>query len=245
MTDFEKKLILEKFDKEEDIEKAFSLLSSGVPLGYILGEWYFYGLTFKLNDACLMPRPDTEHLVDTALDILKNRSGAEGARILDLCTGCGCILLSILKNSPEAVGYGIDISERALERAKENAALLDIGKRAGFMRGDVLSGECFPEKTFDIITANPPYIPTKDISSLRGAVRKEPLIALDGGRDGADFYRSIKKHYLNLLQDEGTLILEIGYNQKKTILSIFPEAEIKKDYGGNDRVAIINKTNIA
>lgn len=237
MSDFELNLLKERFKDKDEFEKAASLLQNGTPLGYILGEWYFYGLTFRLNEACLMPRPDTEHVVDKALALIPE----EGEfNILDLCTGCGCILISILKNRSFAKGLGIDISNEALDAARENATLNEVDGRCSFIRSDIAK-DSPPDFTPDIITANPPYIKSGEIDSLQGAVRREPRAALDGGADGLDFYRVIKEKYLPLLQKGGYLILEIGYDQRDGILSLFPDAVVYKDYGGNDRVAVLQK----
>lgn len=235
MTGFEYSLLAERFTGAE-LERAKSRFESGEPLGYILGEWYFYGLTFKIDEHCLMPRPNTEHLVDTALAFM---TGDE--LVLDLCTGCGCVLLSILANAPHGKGYGIDISRGALKKAKENAFSLGLDNRVAFSVADVLCGNMPPDFLPDIITANPPYIRSGEIDSLTGAVKREPRLALDGGEDGLKFYRAIKKHYLPRLKSGGILICEIGYDEAPPLHSLFPGATIKKDYGNKDRVLIYTK----
>lgn len=218
------------------LEKAKNRLECGEPLAYIIGEWYFWDETFILNSGCLVPRPDTELVVEKALKLLPGQ-----AEIADLCCGCGCIGLSIIKHS-DAFGYLCDISDKALNAAKENADRLGLDSRCEIFTCDILSALPFKNSSLDMIVSNPPYIRSDVIPTLSVQVSHEPKTALDGGSDGLTFYRRLINDYLYCLRDGGYLIMEIGYDQKDDILSLYPGAEIFKDYGGNDRVAIIKKT---
>jgi release factor glutamine methyltransferase len=184
----------------------------------------------------LVPRPDTEILVEEVL-----KDGASGAKVLDLCTGSGCILLSILKYSSSATGIGADLSEEALQVAKANAQRLEIP--AAFYRGDLFGA--LPEaerRGFDIIVSNPPYIETAEIATLMPEVREhDPYMALDGGADGLDFYRRIIAEAPEHFAAEGRLYLEIGSTQAQAVEALLQErgyTEIRtvKDYAGLDRV---------
>ena len=225
--------------------------ASREPLAYITGEQSFMGLPFVVSPDVLIPEQDTENLVEEALRHLE-----DGSRILDLCTGSGCILLSLLRYTNSCVGVGTDISERALNIAAQNAAALDLADRAAWLQGDLfealaavperpgtLFGEGFslPEK-YDMIISNPPYIRTDVIETLEPEVRlSEPRAALDGGEDGLDFYRRIILKAPAHLVIGGRLMLEIGHDQAADVTDLLQEAgyygiEIIKDYGGNDRV---------
>ena len=234
MTERELGFLREHFEGEE-LKNAIKRLEGGEPLGYIIGEWYFWDETFILNEGCLIPRPDTELVVEKALKLLP-----PDAKIADLCTGSGCIGLSILKHS-DAYGYLCDISENALAAAKKNAHRIGLENRCEIFRCDVLEEVPFPESSLDLIVSNPPYIRSEVIPTLAKQLQYEPKIALDGGVDGLLFYRRLIDEYLNCLKDGGYMILEIGFDQREDILCLCPNAEIFKDYGGNDRVAIIKK----
>ncbi len=232
----EKELLNERFGNGEAFSEAVKAFQSGEPLAYVLGEWYFYGLTFKLNRSCLIPRPDTEHVVEAAINkIPKN------GHFADLCTGSGCIAISVLKNRPDLSCEAYDISAEALSAAKENASL--NGVNACFSELDVLKAK--PESgIYDAVVSNPPYIRSIVIPTLT-TVQKEPMAALDGGEDGLVFYREIVRRYKMALKDNGIFIFEIGYDQGQDIKRIAEEngftCEVTKDYGGNDRVAILAK----
>ena len=203
-----------------------------VPLQYITGEQEFMGLTFKVNENTLIPRQDTETLVEEGLHYL-----CDGMRILDMCTGSGCILLSLLKYSNECEGTGIDISHGALEVAKENATRLGIS--ATFILGDLFENV---NGKFDMIISNPPYIQSKVIETLMPEVKDyEPVQALDGMEDGLFFYRKIVENAPKYLAHGGFLLFEIGYDQGESVSEMMKEAgfqdvEVVKDYTGNDRV---------
>lgn len=230
----ERELLTEHFGDGEAFCEAVARVRGGEPLAYVLGEWYFYGLTFKLNDACLIPRADTEHIVETAI-----KRVAKNGRFVDLCTGSGCIAVSILKSRPDLIGEGCDISDAALTAARENAET--NGVRAVFYSLDVLSAT--PEKgIYDAVIANPPYIKSAVIPTL-DTVQREPKAALDGGGDGLKFYREIVKRYAPSLKENGIFIFEIGYDQGEDIKTVAElngfTCTVTKDYGGNDRVAVL------
>lgn len=213
------------------------------PTAMILGEWDFMGLTFRLNKSTLIPEQDTEVLVETALEELKRRgSGEAPLRILDLCTGSGCILLSLLHELRNAGGLGTDLSEEALEAARENAVRLGLQERGTFRQGDLW--EPVGDERFDLIVSNPPYVPTDVIPTLEPEVRcGEPYAALDGGEDGLVFYRRILKEAAGHLKPSGIIIVESGFDEAAQIAALMQDQKLLgirtvKDYGGLDRVVL-------
>lgn len=213
------------------------------PTAMILGEWDFMGLTFRLNKSTLIPEQDTEVLVETALEELKRRGFGEAPlRILDLCTGSGCILLSLLHELRNAGGLGTDLSEEALEAARENAVRLGLQERAAFRQGDLW--EPVGDERFDLIVSNPPYVPTDVIPTLEPEVRcGEPYAALDGGEDGLVFYRRILKEAAGHLKPSGIIIVESGFDEAAQIAALMQDQKLRgirtvKDYGGLDRVVL-------
>ncbi len=234
----ELEFLKEHFEGEE-LQNAILRFDSGEPLAYIIGEWYFYGLTFKLNESCLIPRPDTEHTVEKAISLLpKNGCFA------DLCTGSGCIAISVLSNRTDCTGYACDISSDAVKMAKENASLNSIPVESiSFETSDIFELS-LPDNKFDLIISNPPYIRTDVIPSLE-TVRFEPKRALDGGDDGMRFYKHIVESFASVLKPNGAFLFEIGYDQRDDINSFAEangfECEVTKDYGGNDRVAYLRR----
>ncbi len=209
------------------------------PTAMILGKWDFMGLTFYLNRSTLIPEQDTECLVERALERSRKRSQAP-ERILDLCTGSGCILLSLLHLLPGTSGLGTDISGEALEAAARNAGNLQLTERVRLRQGDLW--DPVGEERFDLIVSNPPYVPTKVIPTLAPEVcRGEPHAALDGGEDGLVFYRRILCEAGRHLNPGGAIIMESGFDEAADIAALMREAglesiEIFKDYGGLDRV---------
>ena len=213
------------------------------PTAMILGEWDFMGLTFRLNKSTLIPEQDTEVLVETALEELKRRGlGEAPLRILDLCTGSGCILLSLLHGLRNAGGLGTDLSEEALEAARENAVRLGLQERAAFRQGDLW--EPVGDERFDLIVSNPPYVPTEVIPTLEPEVRcGEPYAALDGGEDGLVFYRRIMREAAGHLKPSGIIIVESGFDEAPQIAALMQDQKLRgirtvKDYGGLDRVVL-------
>ena len=212
-----------------------------IPLQHITGEQEFMGLSFQVNEHVLIPRQDTEILVEEAM-----RHLGDGMRILDLCTGSGCILLSLLKYSNECEGVGIDISEEALKTARENAE--ELGLDAVFLAGDLFGpladfvSERTPDRLFDMVVSNPPYIETAVIDTLMPEVRDhEPFCALDGGADGLQFYRRILAEAPAHMRRGAVLLFEIGCGQGEAVARLMQEAgfvqvEVLQDYAGLDRV---------
>ncbi|RGI50462.1 MULTISPECIES: peptide chain release factor N(5)-glutamine methyltransferase [unclassified Roseburia] len=219
-------------DAQKEYEIAVQKRAEHIPLQYIIGEQEFMGLRFKVNSNVLIPRQDTETLVEQVLKIVK-----PGMKVLDLCTGSGCVLISVLKNASELTGMGSDISKTALLVAKENAKLHEVD--AEWVRSDLFDNIT---ETFDVIMANPPYIPTGEILSLMPEVRDfEPENALDGGADGLDFYRKIAGQVKDYLNPGGYVYMEIGYDQGEAVSELmrnagFTEVEVIKDLARNDRV---------
>lgn len=221
--------------EEESLYKEFILRrKNGEPVQYITGEQEFMGLNFKTDPSTLIPRLDTESVVEDALSELH-----DGMRILDLCTGSGCILLSLLKYSNDCIGIGTDISAKAVELAQLNSQRLGI--EATFLQGDLFEGV---EGKFDMILSNPPYIESAVIETLDDEVRKfEPMSALDGGEDGLVFYRRIAKEAKRYLKRGAVLIFEIGYNQGESVPGIlseegYQEIVVKKDLAGLNRTVM-------
>ena len=211
-----------------------------VPVQQILNSQDFMGLTFYVNEHVLIPRQDTETLVELVLDEQKDRT----QRLLDLCTGTGCIAVSLAVKGGYAFVAATDISEEALKVARRNAKELtdgSPGQRVEFFRGDLFAALDAAEK-FDIITANPPYIPTEVIGTLEPEVREhEPMLALDGSDDGLLFYRRLAAEAGNYLNADGAVYLEIGYDQGAAVSGLLKEAGFKevrvcKDLAGKDRV---------
>lgn len=223
--------------QETEYEAALSKRAGRMPLQQITGEQDFMGLTFRVNENVLIPRQDTEILTERALKALQ-----PGMRILDLCTGSGCILISLLAFAPRCVGIGADISCRALEVARENAARLLAGEeppRACWLQSDLFEKV---EGLYDVITANPPYIPTGELDGLMPEVRAhEPVLALDGREDGLFFYRRIAQEAKEYLRRGGLLFLEIGAQQAAEVSGLlsqngFADIKVYQDYAGLDRV---------
>lgn len=219
-------------EQEERIQEFLKKRISRIPLQQILGVQYFCGLPFRVTEDVLCPRQDTEVLVEEALKRLW-----PGAKILDLCTGSGCILLSLLHLMKGCQGTGSDLSGKALEVAGFNAKNLGIDC-------ELIQGDLFEpiEGRFDMIVSNPPYIATKEIEALMPEVRDhEPRMALDGMEDGLYFYRKIIAGALYYLKDGGWLMFEIGYDQGEAVSSMmkaegFHQVQVIKDLAGLDRV---------
>lgn len=203
---------------------------SGKPLDYILGKSEFYGLDVTITQDVLVPRLDTELLADEAIKYI----GEKPLSVLDLCTGSGCIALAICEKT-SAVVTATDISDKALAVARTN-----LGENAEVIKSDMFSE--LGGKTFDVIVSNPPYIKTDVIATLSPDVKCQPLVALDGGSDGLDFYRVIAKNAPLHLSDDGAVFLEIGYDQREAVTALmsetFSSVECIRDYDGNDRIII-------
>ena len=223
---------------EEELAQYKEMLekrSAHIPLQQIIGRQSFMGLDFYVDENVLIPRQDTELLVEEALKELH-----DGMRILDMCTGSGCILLSLLKYSNDCEGIGADISEEALKVVERNRVQLGL-ENAAFIRSDLFEAV---EGKFDLLVSNPPYICSDVIDTLMPEVREhEPRQALDGSADGLHFYRRILAECRAYLKPGGMLLFEIGYDQGEAVKRLmeengFLEVEVKKDYGGLDRVVL-------
>jgi len=217
------------------------LLIQGTPLQYILGQTEFYGRKFALSPAVLIPRADTEVLVEVALKkIGKLRAaGVDLPSVLDLCTGSGCVGLTIAAEHPELTCALVDISPAALAIAMDNSRSLGLASRVEILLGDLFAP--LGGRQFDLIVSNPPYIPTNELNSLDPVVLREPLLALDGGTDGLDFYRRILKEAPRFLTPRGYLALEIGSLQSLPLLELseslgFSAISITRDLAGHPRV---------
>ena len=219
-------------EQQSEYESTVHKRAEHVPLQYIIGEQEFMGLKFKVNSNVLIPRQDTETLVEEALRVAK-----PGMRVLDLCTGSGCIIISLAKNVADISCTGSDISKQALLVAKENAKANEV--EVEWERSDLfenISG------TFDLIVSNPPYSPTGEIPGLMPEVRDfEPVDALDGKEDGLYFYRIITEKSPEYLTSDGYLYFEIGYDQGEAVSAMmrqcgYTQVEVIKDLAGNDRV---------
>lgn len=229
----------EEVGKKEQWEYFVNIekLATGVPLQHITHTQEFMKMDFYVDENVLIPRPDTEILVE---EVIKIAQKINKPKILDLCTGSGAIAISIAKNIPDAEIYGIDISQKALDIAKKNAKELQANVK--FIKSNLFNK--LDKMKFDIIVSNPPYIKRRDINYLSEEVRKEPNLALDGGIDGLDFYRKITEQAIDYLKLGSYLCYEIGFDQKDEVIDIINKQEhysktyCKKDLGGNDRVII-------
>lgn len=225
-------------NKTSEILKKCKEIKNGKPLQYVTNTQYFYGLKFFVNENVLIPQPDTEILVEETIERIKKiieiKNGKK-VKVLDLCTGSGAIAISIkneLKDKVEV--YASDISKEALEVAKKNAKTI-LKEEINFIESDMFGS--INEK-FDCIVSNPPYIKTEVIKTLDKEVQEEPILALDGGNDGLKFYKKIRKEIENYLEEDGILLMEIGYDQKEELLNLFDNAICIKDFANNDRVII-------
>lgn len=207
------------------------------PVARILGRKGFWKIMLAVSPHVLIPRPDTETVLDVVLPLFTE---GQPFQMLDLGVGSGALLLAILAERPAAKGLGVDVSEEALATARDNAANLGLAGRAAFLRGDWTAG--LPDEGFDLVVANPPYIPTEDIEGLDPEVRDhEPRLALDGGADGLDAYRQLAPEILRVLKPGAPFAVEIGYDQSAAVEDLFRAAgaldvATAKDLARRDRV---------
>lgn len=215
---------LRLYTSDENEQKIAALLQrriAGEPLAYLIGEWEFHGLPIVLTPDVLIPRMDTEVLVDAALRVLVGRK--MNARILDLCSGSGCIGCALAHELPAARVVMVDISEEALAVSKENLRR-NHQNRTICLRADALEKPPMGIGTFDLIVSNPPYVASMDILTLDSSVRDyEPLGALDGGEDGLMFYRAIVRHWTQILRPGGWLMFEVGEDQADAVMALMTE----------------------
>lgn len=227
----------------EEYFKLIDIRAGGKPLQYMTGQQEFMGITFMVNEAVLIPRQDTETLVEEVIGYTKSRKG--GCQILDLCCGSGAIGISLCKHLKNAKVTMSDISEKALEVARYNAKETGVSDRMKLVKSDLFGSfkKGFGSKKYDIIVSNPPYIESHVIPTLQREVAEhEPMLALDGGEDGLDFYRHIVAEAPAYLKKNGMLFLEIGHDQGRALLDIigaaggYGDVEVIKDLAGLDRV---------
>lgn len=233
-------IIANKYEKitdedEQELLKSLEKIKNGYPLQYITHHQEFMGLDFEVNEHVLIPQPDTEVLVENTIKIILDKYGNKEVKILDLCTGSGAIAISLKKYLPDASVFASDISQKAIDIAKVNAHKNNV--KVNFIHSNMF--ENIQEK-FDIIVTNPPYIKTNDILKLSKNVQAEPMLALDGGDDGLKFYKIISKEIHKYLNKNGTLLMEIGYDQAIAVTKLFKNSKCIKDYCNNDRVVIWN-----
>jgi release factor glutamine methyltransferase len=239
------------FDKEVDkqqLDKLRDLVKRCIqhePVQYLTSRTEFYSLSLKIAPACLIPRPETELLVERAIEFLRGRTGTQ--YVCDLCTGCGCIAVAIGKNYPDVKIIATDICDKALSVATENVAKYNLGQKIELLQGNLFKpiiGQ-LDIKEFDLIVCNPPYVSQAEYEKLDAKVKNyEPILALDGGADGLDVYRRIAADAGNHLKKDGTLMLEIGYLQGQQVKKLLEESgwagpiKIEKDFSNNDRIVI-------
>lgn len=209
------------------------------PLQYIIGEWEFFGLRMFCGEGCLIPRPETELLVEKAIELIP-----KGGHFLDLCTGSGCISVAVLNNRKDITGTCVDISADALRYAKRNAEYHKVDKRLEIVNMPL--EEYLPIKIPDCIISNPPYVKTDDVNAFPTVMKYEPRIAFDGGHDGLEFYKIIAKRYsARFLRDGGIIMFEAGHDTVREVEAILKyrkmQTQILEDMFGVERVCIGRK----
>uniref|UniRef100_A0A7C1JLK0 Release factor glutamine methyltransferase n=1 Tax=Ammonifex degensii TaxID=42838 RepID=A0A7C1JLK0_9THEO len=220
-------------------EKLLNRRAAGEPVAYLTGEKEFMGLKFRVTPAVLIPRPETELLVETAIALLQ---GVTAPVVVDVGTGSGAVAVSLALFLPAARVFAVDISAAALEVARENAARHQVAERITFSQGDLLTPFFKSGVTFDLIAANLPYVPSEEVATLSPEVRREPALALDGGLDGLALYRRLVLQAKGFLHAGGHLLMEIDPKQKEGALNLVPppvwQAWVVKDLGGRDRLVV-------
>ena len=228
---------------EELLEEHIKLIDNVIerrlneePLQYILGKWDFYDLTFSVGEGVLIPRPETEMLVDFALDKLKD---IKNPVIYDLCAGTGCIGLTIASHRKDAKVFLVEKEEKAYAYLEKNKSDLNV-ENAVILKGDLFDFDFSSLPKCDILISNPPYINTEEVKTLQKEVLKEPVTALDGGSDGLDFYRCIANRWMNAVKEDGFIAFECGENQSEDIIHIFngkfSQKEVLFDFNNIDRI---------
>ena len=228
------------------LEAAVLRREAGEPLSYILGVAHFYKEEYAVSPDVLIPRADTERLVEEAIALLPR-----GGRFADFCTGSGCVAISTLAARPDARADAFDISPAALAIAQKNADRNGVASRVCFIERDLLTTPVcsetpdFPLAPYDLILANPPYLSRAEMGALDPSVLSEPRAALDGGEDGLVFYRHFLEAYTDLLKADGAFLFEIGWEQGEELRALGARhgfaTEILRDYGGRDRVAVLTR----
>jgi len=231
-----------------DLEKLRRMVKRAAakePVEYIVGRTEFYSLTFAVNSSCVIPRPETELLVERSIEFLRNRGGPQ--LVCDLCTGSGCIAVAIAKNFAAASIIATDICDRVLAVAAENASRHGVSDRVRILKGDLFE-PVLPQldaEKFDLVVSNPPYVSSSEFEALDGGVRRhEPGLGLHGGRDGLNVIRRIVAEVPAFLKETGALMLEIGHRHGHVVRELFKASgrferiEIHKDFAGIDRVVV-------
>ncbi len=223
----------------EAVEKRVSRY----PLQYIFGTWEFMGLPFRVAEDCLIPRPDTEILVEAAIEEIGRKPAP--VRVLDLCTGSGCILASVLHHCPGTAGTAVELYPATMAIAKENFASLGLAERITAVTGDIRESLLPPDDLYDLILSNPPYVTTAEMAELAPELAYEPAAALTDGGDGLSLYRAIFENYLPHLAPAGVMILEHGAAQSDAVLTMAKDyglvGKALYDYGGNARCAYLRR----
>jgi release factor glutamine methyltransferase len=230
-------------EEEQQFRRLLERRTAHEPLAYITGVKEFWSLDFIVSPAVLIPRPETELLVELALDHARGRARGERIRILDIGTGSGAIAVSIAKDLPAAEICAVDISPASLRVAETNAKRHSVSERIHFLQGDLFDALDEPGRIFDVIVSNPPYIRHSELAGLAPEIRKwEPLVALDGGADGLDYYRRIIRTARRHLDGGGRILLEIGSDMAEATVDFFVPRSgyaspcVHQDYAGRDRV---------
>ena len=224
-------------DKAAEIRALAKRRSEGYPLQYLLGQWEFWGCNFKIGEGVLIPRPDTETLVEQVLDICLT-----APKIADLCSGSGCIAVALKKELPQAEVWAVELSDTALGYLRQNTQLNGCGD-IHILKGDVLKSETAASvRGLDILVSNPPYLTSQDMSELQTEVRHEPASALFGGEDGLNFYRAVTELWKTSIKEGGYIAYEYGMGQHDAVKAIlekngFTDVELRRDGGGIIRTA--------
>ena len=223
----------------EGLSAAAERCAARYPVQYVLGYWEFYGHRFQVNENCLIPRPDTEMLVEEAV-----RSIPRGVSVLEIGTGSGCIAVSLLCARPDLTVTAMEKDPETLALAVENARQNGVADRFVPLLADAFqalkTGEALPGAPYGALVSNPPYIPRQVIDTLEPELFYEPRAALDGGEDGLDFYRLMLSEYRSVLTEDGLFLFEIGYDQAESVSALSDgKARVIRDLGGNDRVVEI------
>ena len=239
MQSAEERLLKEYFGNNEALmQDAKRRLAQNEPLAYILGETVFFDEYYYVTSDTLIPRPDTERVVEWVLKKLP-----ENGSVMDLCCGSGCIGISTLKHSKNTTALSVDISEGALSVARRNARRNEVEDRIRFVKADLTKDVFLKDELFDVIVSNPPYVKTPVVDTLEPECHFEPRIAFDGGEDGMVFYRAILARFAKYLRGSGCFVFEIGYDQREDMTNLAAmlgfDCQIYKDYGKNDRVAVL------
>lgn len=226
------------------VNEAIEKRRNGVPLQYILGEWDFYGETYKIGEGVLIPRPETEELCALVVERLKSM---DAPVVFDLCSGSGCIGITLKKQIEKANVYLVEYYDEALAYLNQNRINLGVEDSVPAIKGDVLTGyENFDSLPIpDVIVSNPPYVERNELSTLQLEVRHEPVTALDGGEDGLDFYRAIAEKWLPFLKPGGLVAVECGETQAQSIAALFSDEceniSIVRDFDGIERYVLAEK----